>query len=105
MTKAQEELYHQVYLPAFVKAAADLGVVLPDQDSLQEALETTALLHQLMAGQAQNTVKRASHSLKAALGIDQQQKQAQLTAAAQQEAAKLAQQPGLRQAVLQAEIE
>jgi hypothetical protein len=69
-TPQEEVLFKEVYLPAFMSKCAELGINFPDGESVQDALETTALVKQMSQAQDSNVIKQANASLKAALGVD-----------------------------------
>lgn len=102
MTPAQQTVFFEAYLPTFLQKAASAGLPLEDAESINEALETTALLKMAMASQSQSVVKQANLSLKKALGIDKVQASAEQTKQASDQAAQLAQNPDLRKAILAA---
>ena len=102
MTPAQQTVFFEVYLPTFLQKTASVGLPLEDAESINEALEATALLKMAMASQSQNVVKQANLSLKKALGIDKVQASASYTKQAGDIAAQLAQNPAIRQAILAA---
>jgi len=102
MTPAQQTVFFDVYLPTFLHKTAEAGLPLEDAESINEALEATALLKMAMSSQSQNVVKQANLSLKRALGVDQVQVAAQQVKQAGSVAAQLAQNPAIREAILAA---
>lgn len=102
MTPAQQTVFFEVYLPTFLQKTASVGLPLEDAESINEALEATALLKMAMASQSQNVVKQASMSLKKALGVDQAQSSAAQVKQAGDVAAQLAKNPAIRNAILAA---
>lgn len=74
MTAEQATLYREVYVPAFLDKCAELGVDISDVDTLESALETTALVKQTLQKSGSNHIKRANMSLKKALGVHVQEK-------------------------------
>jgi len=55
LIKASQKVYRNVYIPAFLKAAADAGIQFQTEDQLANALKIAALvrLHEEQAVQAQ----------------------------------------------------
>ncbi len=102
MTPAEQTVFFEVYLPRFLQKSASGGFPLEDAESINEALETTALLKMAMAGQSQNVVKQANLSLKKALGVDELQASAEIAKEASVTNAQLAQNPKIREAILAA---
>jgi hypothetical protein len=102
MTPAQQTVFFEVYLPTFLQKTAMAGLPLEDAESINEALEATALLKMAMASQSQSVVKQANLSLKKALGIDKVQASAGQVKQAGEVAAQLAQNLDIRKAILAA---
>jgi hypothetical protein len=102
MTPQEQTVLLDVYLPVFLQKSAMAGYPLEDAESINEALETTALLKMAMAGQTQNVIKQANASLKEALGVENIQTGIANAQAAQATAAQLAQNEDVRNAVLAA---
>ena len=102
MTPAQQTVFFEVYLPTFLRKTAEAGLPLNDAESINDALETTALLHMTMDSQNQSVVKQASQSLKRVLGIDQVQAVAQKQQDAVTKAAQAVLDPQLKAAILEA---
>jgi hypothetical protein len=73
MTKQEEVLFANLYLPTLVKQAAVRGIQIKDQETLNSVLETTALLKQAIQAQETNVIKSAADQLKATLGIKPEQ--------------------------------
>jgi len=69
-TPQEEVLFNEVYLPAFMSKCAELGINFPDGESVNDALETTAIIKQMSQIQSGNAIKQANAQLKASLGID-----------------------------------
>lgn len=97
MTEQEQVLFNEVYLPTFIAKCASLNVPINDQDSLNDALETTALVKQTLQSQESNVIKSAALSLKKALGV--------ATEAPQAKQASYSPSPAVRQAVLQKILE
>lgn len=74
MTGEQAVLYREVYVPAFLDKCAELGVEIHDPETLESALETTALVKQTLQKSGSNHIKQANVALKKALGINVQEK-------------------------------
>jgi hypothetical protein len=102
MSPAQQTVFFEVYLPTFLQKTASAGLPLEDAESVNEALEATALLKMAMSSQSQSVVKQATLSLKKALGIDQVQASTEQVKQAGSVAAHLAQNPDIRKAILAA---
>lgn len=100
MTPDQQTVFFEVYLPTFLQKTASAGLPLEDAESINEALEATALLKMAMSSQSQSVVKQATLSLKKALGIDQVQTSNAQVKQASDVAAKLAKNPDIRKAIL-----
>ena len=100
MSPSEQTVLLDVYLPVFLQKSAEAGFPLNDAESINEAMETTALLKMSMTGQTQNVVKQANASLKRALGVDQVQAGIQHVKQAQVAAAQLSQNQSVRQAIL-----
>lgn len=98
-TPQEEVLFKEVYLPAFMSKCAELGINFPDGDSVQDALETTALVKQLSQEQNSNVIKQANASLKAALGIDKMEAAKQSEDMAKQAAETASRDQSIREAV------
>jgi hypothetical protein len=77
---AQVALFEEVYLPAFIQKCASRGLEFSDQDSLQAALESVAMLKAAEATQKSGLAKSAASDLRTALGVPQPEQ----VAAAQQ---------------------
>ena len=67
--EAQEKVFMELYVPAFVKAAAENGVNINTEEDLQKALETAAVLNQAEQQKSSSVVKEAHDSLLKAAGI------------------------------------
>jgi hypothetical protein len=74
MTEEQATLYREVYVPAFLDKCAELGVDIHDPETLESALETTALVKQTLQKSGSNQIKQENAALKQALGIHVQDK-------------------------------
>lgn len=66
---AQAVLFEEVYLPAFTQKCAELGQSFDDQKSLQDALESVAMLNAADSTQKGDVVKSAAATLREALGV------------------------------------
>lgn len=95
---AQGVLFDEVYLPSFVEKCAQLGVRFPDQESVQAALESTAMLKTAEAAEQSSLSKNAASDLRNALGIAQPQDPA-VAEAAEKRAADVARGNKVREAV------
>jgi len=95
---AQGVLFDEVYLPSFVEKCAKLGVTFPDEESVQAALETTAMLKSAEAAEHSNLAKSAAVDLRSALGMAPKQDPA-VAAAAEKQAAGRARSNRVRGAV------
>lgn len=96
----EDVLFNNVYLPAFVTKCAQAGITFPDQESLSDALETTALIRQMEHAQNGNVIKSAAANLRAALGVDKIQAAERQDEAAKQAASALSKEATIRQAVM-----
>ena len=99
---AQGVLFDEVYLPSFVDKCAQLGVALPDMESVQAAIETTVMLKSAEAVEEASLVKGAAADFRSALGIrsPEDEKAAEEAAgAAEKQAADRASVDRIRQAV------
>lgn len=97
---AQERLFYEVFLPAFVEKSAELGRPITSEEELQDRLQIAAMTGMAQEGQTQSTTKVACASLKAAMGIDVQEKQAAEATTVKSAASALKQNPDIRSAVL-----
>jgi hypothetical protein len=70
MSAEEEALFANVYVPAFAEKCAQLGVNVSDEDTLQDALETTAYVKQSLQQSTSGNIKAAKAQLKQALGVD-----------------------------------
>ena len=84
--EAQVALFEEVYLPTFLQKCASHGITFSDQQSLQSALESVAMLKAAENAQKTSIAKSAASDLRTALGVPQpeqvaaeQKKQAQLS--------------------------
>lgn len=68
---AQAVLFEEVYLPAFLNKCASSGLTFSDQESLQAALESVAMLKSAEAHQKSSLAKSAAADLRTALGVPQ----------------------------------
>jgi hypothetical protein len=68
---AQAILFEDVYLPAFVEKCAELGLNFNDQASLQNALESVAMLKSAEAAEGVDITKSAAADLRVAMGVPQ----------------------------------
>jgi hypothetical protein len=68
---AQVALFEEVYLPTFVQKCASSGLTFSDQESLQAALESVAMLKAAEATQKTGLAKSAASDLRSALGVPQ----------------------------------
>jgi hypothetical protein len=83
---AQVALFEEVYLPAFIQKCASHGLTFSDQDSLQSALESVAMLKAAETTQKTSLAKSAAADLRTAMGLPQpEQVAAQQQQAAQQQ--------------------
>jgi hypothetical protein len=100
MSPEETVIYRDVYMPAFIDKCASLGLTFPDQDSLDAALETTALIKMSLAQNQGSAIKKANLALKEALGIPLAMPvQARDEAVAKSAAESLAQRPQVREAL------
>jgi|GEM_PF-6959813 len=67
----QVALFEEVYLPAFMQKCASHGLTFSDQESLQAALESVAMLKAAEANQKAGLAKSAAADLRSALGVPQ----------------------------------
>lgn len=74
MTGEQATLYREVYVPAFLDKCAELGVAINDTETLDSALEMTALVKQTLQKSGSNHIKQANAALKQALGLHTQER-------------------------------
>ena len=102
MTKQEEVLFHKVYLPVFLEKAAQFGLAINTQADLDNALETTAHVKQLLEEQARanNPIKAASASLNQALGLSQVKQAQQQQQVAEQHAGCAVMDPEVQEALL-----
>ena len=71
---AQDQaLFTRVYEPTFIKRCAARGLEITDRDTLEQALETTALVHKYLQDKQANVIKSAAASLKDALGVNKKE--------------------------------
>lgn len=68
-TAAQRILFEDVYLPSFVEKCAQHGITFPDEESVQAALESVAMLKGAEASEQSGIAKSAAADLRSALGI------------------------------------
>ena len=68
---AQAVLFEEIYLPAFLQKCASHGLEFPDQESLQSALESVAMLKSAETAQKSGLAKSAAADLRTALGMQQ----------------------------------
>jgi len=96
----QAILFHNVYVPAFVEKCAELGVPLDSQESLNEALETAALVQVSLNKQSGSVIKHANAQLKRSLGVDVAEKAAVKDQQLKTAAAAASMSPQVRKALL-----
>jgi len=72
LAEQQEKLFVTTYVPAFVKACAELGIPVNSEEELQAALETAAHVKQAAASQPESASQSihiaCNHLLKSAAG-------------------------------------
>jgi hypothetical protein len=68
---AQQTLFTEVYLPAFVEKCAEHGLKLQDESSLQSALESVAMLKTAEAGSQSGLAEAAAADLRSTFGVPQ----------------------------------
>ena len=100
MTQEQAVLYSQAYVPAFIEKCASLGLEFPNEQALNEALETTALVKVAMSRRSDSTIKQANRQLKAQLGVDRAEARNREHTAVKSAAEVASQNPAVRQALL-----
>lgn len=99
MTPEEQTLYQNVFIPAFVEKCASRGITFPDDESLDSALETTALVKNFLSSKQANHIKSANLKLKAALGLPIEKEGEDATKSA---AFNAAQDPSVRAAIISA---
>jgi hypothetical protein len=100
MSPEEQVIFQDVYLPAFIDKCASLGLTFPDQESLQAALETTALIKMSLAQNQGSAIKKANLALKEALGITAEPPaQVRDAAVAKSAAESLVHRPAVREAL------
>lgn len=98
MTQEEAVLYQKVYIPAFLSKAAELGLDIRDEASLNEALELTAGVKQALQAQHGHQIKQANAMFKKTLGLPQrnvEEAQARQAANVKQASAVLMQDPAV----------
>jgi hypothetical protein len=100
MSPEEAAVYERVYVPAFVKRCAANGVMIEDQETLCDALETTAMVVESQQQKQGNVIKQAKQSLKQALGVDIQEQAEAQADDIRKEAAELGKDPEARSALL-----
>jgi hypothetical protein len=95
---AQAVLVQDVYVPALVEKCAELGIQLPDEESLTAALETISMLKSAEAAKDRGLVKAAHSAIRAATGAQTPEQEA-VTAEQEKKAADVAGQDRIRQAL------
>jgi hypothetical protein len=100
LTPQEAVLIQKIYAPVFIQKCAELGVNIPDNESLDAALETAAYVKQMSASNTNNVIKQANYALKNMLGVHQAET-AQLAETAVKEASYfLSGDPEIREAAL-----
>jgi hypothetical protein len=100
LSKEQQVLLAELYVPAFVQKCAELGHKITDEASLQESLEGAALVKYALASKSQSLVKQANASLKALLGLDKAEERAAVEKRHEKTASALGENPNVRAAVM-----
>lgn len=98
MSQDEAVLFENVYLPSFLSKCAELGVAI-DESSLEDALQTTALLKAASQEQSTNIIKTASAALKRTLGVDKVEAQQNKDAVIKQASAQLTQADAIKAAM------
>lgn len=99
MTQEEAALYTNVYVPAFIEKCAERGIQFPDEETLDQALESVAHIKSSMLAQNGNEVKQANAAIRQAVGLPERAVEAK-AATAKKAALNLAQVPALKQAAL-----
>ena len=98
MTKEEQVLFNEVYLPAYLQKCAEIGINIPDEETLGAALKTTVLVKDFMAKNAGNQIKSAAANLENVLGIKPEAPK-ENTESIKSAAFQLAQNPAIRAAI------
>lgn len=99
MTQEEAALYTNVYVPAFIEKCAERGIQFPDEDTLDQALESVAHIKSSMLAQKGQEVKQANEAIRQAVGLPARKVEAKAQSVKEASAA-LAQVPALKQAAL-----
>ena len=82
---AQAVLFDEVYVPEFIAKCAAQGLSFPDQESIQTALESVAMLKAAEAAEKSSLTKDANEALRSSLKLPVPQDNAAASEQAEQE--------------------
>ena len=102
MTPEEKLIHDQLYVPAFIEKCAARGVSIPDEETLDSALQLAEGLHRHIQQESRNEVKTAFASFQRATGADKMAHQKQANARITDVSKVAAQNTNLRAALLRA---
>jgi len=100
MSQEEAALFERVYVPAFVEKLAGFGRDIPDQETLQHAIELTANVKEAIQQCGSNSIKTANVQFKQAIGADIQEAEEKTDLSVKHASRRLAADPGNRKLLL-----
>jgi len=102
MTQEEAALLQNLYVPAFVEKCAELGREIPDEETLDHAMQLTARVKQAVQEKGSNTIKQANLDLMQATGADVAEAEEAKDTAVKAAARKIGADPNYRKILLRA---